>query len=231
MTPEQIQEVKNLRELGLSPKQIARKLGVRPVAITAIIQKQGEEEYLAKVEKGELSPLKHCVINKSAAQHLLQSHKPKNSSEELDNIGFAQILVTRIERNKLCVCSSLVDIYCLGVKDAIEPRRMDIIQYQNFLREVYRNFEGGYVEITLEEAQSIIFGAIEYADKLGFKPHKDFEAVKPLLGTPPDKLLSMEFGKDGKPFYISGPYDNEKKIINTLKQSVGEGNFKYMMAL
>ncbi len=37
--------------------------------------------------------------------------------------------------------------------------------------------------ITLEQAQAIVFGAIDYAADLGFKPHKDFQKTKKHLGT------------------------------------------------
>ncbi len=52
---------------------------------------------------------------------------------------------------------------------------------------------------------------------------------------PPDahpRVDHVLFGKDGKPFYVSGPYDDERKIsfvINTLTRTCGEGNFDYLV--
>ncbi len=43
--------------------------------------------------------------------------------------------------------------------------------------------------------------------------------------------MRLEFGKDGKPFYISGPRDNADRIIATLKEHVGNGNFHYLLSL
>jgi hypothetical protein len=41
------------------------------------------------------------------------------------------------------------------------------------------------------------------------------------------------FGKDGKPFYISGPNENQnqsKKIVEKLLRNCGEGNFDYIVS-
>jgi len=54
---------------------------------------------------------------------------------------------------------------------------------------------------------------------LGFQPHPDFEAAKAHLGTPSEPLLPIAFGRDGKPFYFSDPYDNPTRIISTLRET------------
>ncbi|MGA7935495.1 MAG: hypothetical protein WCA35_18230, partial [Kovacikia sp.] len=61
------------------------------------------------------------------------------------------------------------------------------------------------------------------------KPHPDYERSKVHLGKRPEQLIEVEFGKDGKPIYMSGPYDNPDKIIYALEQSVGRGNFHFVM--
>jgi hypothetical protein len=66
---------------------------------------------------------------------------------------------------------------------------------------------------------------------LGLKPHRDFEQTKFHLGQRPEKLMRLEFGKDGKPFYISGPRDNADRMIATLKEHVGNDNFHYLLSL
>lgn len=78
MTPEQIQEITRLRSLNLSPKQIARKLGLRPSEVTAIIKNHaiasGSERSSIAHQKGQtkaLSSLEKCLINEKAAQQLL----------------------------------------------------------------------------------------------------------------------------------------------------------------
>ena len=73
MTPEQVQEITRLRGLNLSPKQIARKLGLRPAVVTALLRQQAEDLAIARRESGELAPLVNCLINSEAAQRLLDS--------------------------------------------------------------------------------------------------------------------------------------------------------------
>jgi hypothetical protein len=74
----------------------------------------------------------------------------------------------------------------------------------------------------------MIYSALEYADKLGFQPHRDFAESRLHLGDWNGEIR-IECGREGKPFYVNGPYDNPMKVIETLKKSVGEGNFDYLI--
>ncbi|MBN1890419.1 MAG: hypothetical protein JW850_20670 [Thermoflexales bacterium] len=38
----------------------------------------------------------------------------------------------------------------------------------------------------------------------------------------------MTFGKDGKPFYVSGPHDNPEAIMRQLARITGEGNYNFL---
>ena len=70
---------------------------------------------------------------------------------------------------------------------------------------------------------------MKYAHKLGLNPHRDWSKAKDHLGQSSENLLPLEFGRKGKPFYVSGPYDNPDKIVAQLRETVGEGNFDYLM--
>ena len=107
---------------------------------------------------------------------------------------------------------------------------MNDTQYRQFLNTAYQGFPDGYQEITLEQAQAIVYGAIDYAAELGFNPHKDFEKTKKHLGSW-NSQLKLTFGREGKPYFIEGPYDNTTKIMQTLRKNVGEGNFNYLIGL
>jgi len=54
---------------------------------------------------------------------------------------------------------------------------------------------------------------------------------------PPDshpRENNVSFGKEGKPLYISSPYDSEmksKSVVNTLMRTCGSGNFDYIVGL
>ncbi len=233
MTPEQLQEIAKLRSLNLSPKQIARKLDLRPAEVTVVLRDQAKAEGSGG---RPLPPIEECLINERAAQHLLDRPQQKKSSgkkvTDLENNdgggGLTQVLVTRLDRSQYWVNSYLVDYWCLGVKDTFGPRKMDRIKYTQLLNRVRQQFGQDLREITLEQAQSVIWGAIDYAAQFDLQPHRDFERTQPQLGDRPKTLIDMEFGRDGKPFYMSGPYDNPHKILEKLQKHAGEGNFHFM---
>ncbi|MGK7899017.1 MAG: DNA-binding response regulator [Xenococcus sp. (in: cyanobacteria)] len=236
MSPEQVQEIIRLRALNLSPKQIARKLGLRPAEVNELLRQQAEGVAITRRAQGELALLERCLINEKASQRLLETKKKgwfggKWGSEEApDEVGgLAQIFVTRVEGNQYLVASYLVDYWCLGVKNVLGPRKLNRTKYEAMVKKTYSKFQQEYREITLEQAQAIIFGAVSYAQKLGLKPHRDFSKAEEHLGQPSENLLPIEFGRKGKPFYVSGPYDNSHKILAKLRETVGEGNFDYLM--
>jgi hypothetical protein len=142
----------------------------------------------------------------------------------------AQIILARMEKNRYLVSSFLIDYFCLGVKNAL-LKKCDRAKYEMLMSVTAEGFGEVLQEISLAQAQAIIFGSIEYAASLGFKPHADFEEAKPILGPRLEQLQKIEFGRSGKPFYIEGPRDNSAKIIRTLRESVGEGNFDYMVGV
>ena len=152
MTPEQVQEINRLRALNLSPKQIARKLGLRPASVTAFLRQQAQEASQSRQARGELPSLERCLINEKAAQRLLDPRNEEDAYDEEDDwgAGLAQIFVTRVERNQYLLCGYLVDYRCLGVKDALGPRQLNRIQYEVMVQQAYANFNQDYREISLD---------------------------------------------------------------------------------
>lgn len=122
----------------------------------------------------------------------------------------------------------LVDIFCLGLKNSLFHFNLGINDYNEF-KEKALNYEE-MEDCSIELAHNIIFGAIDYAEELGFKPQKDFSVTEYLLDHDmiSDGIDEIEFGKDGQPLYIAGPEDDVNKIMNILKANVGEGNFHFM---
>jgi hypothetical protein len=184
-----------------------------------------------------LGELNHTIQNENAARQLLEPAKKELFAQKKpdgidDGIGgLAEVFVTRVENNRYLVCSYLVDYWCLGVKNTFGPRKLDRLKYESLLQKVSSRFGQDLREITLEQAQAIILGAVDYAAGLGLKPHADFEKSQAHLGSRLPQLPSVEFGRNGKPYYISGPYDNPDKIIATLRERVEEGNFDYLMGI
>lgn len=124
----------------------------------------------------------------------------------------------------------LVDIFCLGIKSCDIGFNRAFEEYEEFIESVNMRHDG-LEKIDYVLAHNIIFGALAYAEDLGFKPHKDWSFAQMVLeeDTEDIELIELEFGRNGKPCFISGPYDSTNKIINTLKKSVGEGNFDVVL--
>ncbi|MCT7983410.1 DNA-binding response regulator [Laspinema sp. A4] len=240
MDSEQTQEILSLRERKLTPKQIARKMGLKVSDVTGFLKEQAEQVAIAREESGELPPLVECLVNTNCLHRLFPPEdelNPASDEDEDDEIhnkrgpGFAIVTVTRSPGfNRYITCNYLVDYWCLGVKDASGPRKYNRSEYERIINLYYDSLIGGSERISLTEAQAIVWGAVEYAEKLGFKPHADFEKAKKYLGEW-DREVEIEFGDNGKPLYHSGPYDNPTSIINTLNKSVGEGNYHYIVGL
>jgi hypothetical protein len=223
MQPEQEQEILNLRDRQLTPKQIARKLGLKASEVSTFLISHAEQTALASAEKGELLPVAQCLVDVNFANALLRD-------ETTEAGGLGLVMVTRSKGyNRFVATTYLIDYWCLGLKDTIPPRNCNDSQYKNLIENSYSPFLG-YEEISLEQAQALVWGAIAYAKKLGFEPHRDFEQSKAHLGESTSEI-GLKFGRNGKPCYVEGPYDNTKKIINTLKNSVGEGNFNYLFGM
>ncbi|MFP4123027.1 hypothetical protein [Coleofasciculus sp.] len=127
MTPEQKQEITELRDRNLTPKQIARKLGLRAAEVTTYIKEQAEEKTLARVASGELDPVFECFVNANCADYYLHEN-PDPIQETEDNIdrGLALVCITRKPKyDRFIVCTYLLDVWCLGVKDTMGPRQLN----------------------------------------------------------------------------------------------------------
>lgn len=234
MTPEQEQAIVDLRSRNVAPKQIARQLGLRPAEVSAFLKAQAEQVTATRVASGELNPVFECLVNKNCLSALTSLPKPKAETPENEGLddegaGYAIVTVARTAGfNRLEVCTYLVDVWCLGVKDVSGLRKVDPTTYKDFVGFAYREFPGGTEKISLEMAQAIVLGSVEYAAKLGLQPHRDFAPVRSHLGDWNGEPV-LNFGKDGQPFYMNGPYDDPMKILKILRENVGEGNFDYLI--
>ena len=147
--------------------------------------------------------------------------------------GIGTAIVSReMPNGHLVVGVYLLDVWCLGVKNTY----FSILSENEFLNRI-KQIEVNENLDTLHPscARKIIEQCVEYSDKLGFKPHKDYKISRQLLMDLDPNVCPNQytFGKDGKPFYISGPNENQnqsKKIVEKLLRNCGEGNFDYIVS-
>lgn len=139
--------------------------------------------------------------------------------------GFATIIVSREHINgNYTYGVYLVDLYCLGVKDTF----YDFNQYDKYIELVDRlNENETMMEIDYALVHNIIYGAVEYAKDLGFKPGKNFGISQYLLQEDDERveLIDIEFGLNGKPAIFMWKEAHPANVIATLERNVGKGNF------
>ena len=143
-----------------------------------------------------------------------------------------QILVARRSpQGQIAVGTFLVDLGCLGVKSA----------FGNLFdtRREYRELRDGMAarqkmtKADVDLVAKIIREGIAYAKELGFRPDPDYRDAMPVLGdADPDACdVPIPLGKDGKPFFIAGPYDNAERIVAKLTRKLGPDGFHFIMPI
>ena len=172
----------------------------------------------AIIRRARSFPLFECLIS---------------STWQKDDPGLVEILLARQQPDgDICYGVYLVDKYCLGLKNTFARAGIPRTRYQNEASSnIFRS--GKPVTCPIELAHQMIYASIDYAAQFGFKPEKDFELSQYLLA-PRGELeepYHLTFGRNGKPFYIAGPYDNAPLILKQLERTAGPGNYDYLVAL
>jgi hypothetical protein len=143
--------------------------------------------------------------------------------------GITPVIVARLQAdNRIMYGAFMVDLFCLGVKNALWETD---VSRNRFERDLPRMCSDAPELCEAALAHAIIYGAVDYARQYGFEPHRDF-AKASLVLDPPDTHVpthQVEFGNKGKPLFVSGPHDNPRAIVNQLLRTAGEGNFDYIV--
>jgi hypothetical protein len=222
------QRVRELRARGLSPKEIARSLGIKPAIVSDLVRKLAAECEDADAEHID------CLLNAGWSTGLKIDGHPGSHDPHADESvgGLVTALVARRRRHRrgATVCVYLLDVYCLGVKNAIGPDTLDDHRLRRLTDKVFSGYETPPIPAPSELVRDLVFGAAEYARRLGFAPHSDFEQARAHLG-PWTGPSAITFGRNGKPTYISGPYDNPDHVIRTLRRAVGRKHFSYTIGV
>ena len=144
--------------------------------------------------------------------------------------GMATVLVAReMPSGNLTLASFLVDTFCLGVKDATYYHNLTNYEYDELI-DRYNTVQ--YMQsCKYVEAHNLIYGAIAFAEDLGFEPHKDFSLAEYYLQEDDEQveLIEYEFGKEGRPVLILDASQNPARYISELDHSVGRGNYDVVL--
>jgi hypothetical protein len=165
-----------------------------------------------------------CIVEASRAP-ILTCLAPEGPFDE----GMGTVVLARTLPGGLVGAAFfLVDTWCLGVKDAFfraAPRhkfeeRIDFIRDRESL-----------ADIDPSVARKLLHDAVDYAASLELSPSPHYYSVEAIFGDVPMAAEKFTFGKDGKPFYMSGPNDSPariREVMNALRRSAGDGNFEFI---
>jgi hypothetical protein len=205
--------------MATDPRKRQKKLERRKAKVKAErreLAKREPQGLPARMRQASAAPILHCYV-----------------SSELWRQGIGHVMVSRqLPAGMVAFAAFLVDRYCLGVKNAfanIAPRsRYDADMVGKLAR------QGELIKVQPEYARKLVESAVQFADKLGLSPHEDYHAAKLIFGEIDAEACDEEFtfGKDGKPFFMAGPYDGPARctqIVRTLHSHCGPGGYHYLM--
>ena len=190
-------------------KNKARKAGTQSAAARSASVQPRVDRYAAY-------PIHECLITMSLGT----------------NIGMGYIIAARkTPGGDLAVSVFLIDVYCLGVKNAMF-NVLDPADYRTLVSKLAG--PEGLSPVQPECARRIVEDGVRFARALGFEPHPDYAVASRLFGDLPADACkkSIAFGYQGKPLYIPGPKESLgtiERTVNTLRENCGEGNFDYVL--
>jgi hypothetical protein len=159
-----------------------------------------------------------------------QTFSPPN----LFQLGMGTVVIVRYKSGgRVEAGVFLLDVYCLGVKNAFF--------HQFHEDELPEFFDKMFQGATPDEhsgawGRKLVEGAEAYARRLGFAPHRDYKKGARVMGgiNSKDCTDTFVFGCNGKPLFIAGPNDGDSKcdlIMRTLERKLGPQAFDYVMPM
>lgn len=174
-----------------------------------------EQKRLAK-QKSKRDERRRQVARLTAKYPAVRPHSAANlpivaahEPERLWSAGIGSLTIARrASGGRLVVGVYLVDVFCMGVKDAFW-KELSEIEYKTLLSKLVAN-GGPHRAISPERFAKLVYCAVDFAQSLGISPHPDFHTARHLMdGIDPSLCADeFEFGQEGKPLYIAGPHDS-----------------------
>ena len=169
-----------------------------------------------RLQAASVYPILHCCV-----------------SADLWEQGIGYVLMSRQAPNgQVAFAAFLVDVYCLGVKDVM----IGVDPMGQYRRDMYDRFSQcrPLIPWKPECARKFVEGAVKYALDLGLPPHADYRVAKLIFGEiQAETMQEYTFGKDGKPFFIAGPYDSParcQQVLRTLERCCGPGGHNAVLS-
>ncbi len=151
-------------------------------------------------------------------------------------LGIGNLVISRaLPNNRIAACVFTVDVFCLGVKNALFKVFKDA-DYEHTLKPLLWSAHPGQSiqRMTPSCAKKLVDGAVAYARDFGFSPHREYKNAKKIFGKIKASRCTVRFvyGNHGKPHYISGAHESlssSKKIVKRLRKKCGKNGFHYTL--
>jgi hypothetical protein len=152
-------------------------------------------------------------------------------SQDVWDHSFGYVIISReLPHDHVAIADFLVDLQCLGVKNAFATIMTRAAYREKFLRHYEERCD--LVETSPATARRLVEDVVEYARRLGLHPHEDYHRAKAIFGDidPQEADEQFKFGLDGKPYFVAGPHDTPERcyrILSILEHSCGRGGFNF----
>ncbi len=179
-----------------------------------VIQLLSPENYIR--QRSRSLPIHECWINSE-----WQEDKKVN------------LIITRKHTNgNFTIGLFMVDLLCLGVKDAHYKFNIPTGEYRELLEFMEERLPIERIDYAL--AHNIILAGVEFAEEYGFKPHKDYlSTMQYFLENDDDiEVIEIECGENDQPMYVKGPYDSDaevNRVLAQLERTAGKGNYQFVV--
>lgn len=166
----------------------------------------------ARVLRAAEAPIQHCWL-----------------SANLFELGIGTVILARgVTRHHLAVGIFLVDVFCLGIKDAMF-KSLESDELEIYVEAT--NAGSPPVSLQPSDARKLLRDLAAWSQSIGFVAHRDFATVERIFGSinADESEASFPFGRDGKPVYIPGPFESAtvvRRRIEQLQKHLGEDGFE-----
>ena len=166
-----------------------------------------------KVRRAGAAPLYSCLLQ-----------------NEMFESGVGMVILARkTGAHRVALGGFLVDVYCLGVKDALF-REIDEAEIETIVDSL--GITAPFEAVDPSYARKLLREAVAYARSLGLEPHADYAAIEPLFGDVAADAceVQFEFGYQGKPLYVPGPSESPtqiRRLVDHLRRQLGADGFEF----
>ena len=157
--------------------------------------------------------------------------------ENLFSSGLGELIVARrTPSGDIAFSAFVIDVFCLGVKDAMFLVMSEDEYEQRIKVGMARAADRTFEKLHQTSAKKLLDGLLNYSKELGFAPHPDYKNAYDIFGDI-DASVSPEkysYGRKGRPFYMNGTYESEadiNRILMTLTKSCGTDGFDTVFRL